>query len=284
LRWVRVLCILWFFLGLLAGASKAQDIEPSQELAQAQDLADELAEDQDIDPAHAQDKALDEQPEREKFLLDLGTARPTQPDIGQREVDFRKPRIVKKFRRLKTKARRRDWLWYHSVPVIIGPRGVNYIVDRHHLCRALLELGYNKTYGEVLHDWSKLPEEKFWENMRFYEPEGRGYLHLKDQHGNMIEPKNLPKTLMKMGDNLYRSLVYFVKRAGGFEKMPIPFFEFDWADFFNKFIPYEILKSNWDKALEFALKLCHSEHAMHQSGFSPFNLKQIKTCAKAHRK
>src|ERR1700751_6309258 len=61
--------------------------------------------------------------------------RPTQIPVGMREVKAKR----KHWRELAEKKRDKDadFLGKHMIPVILGPKERNYVIDHHHLGRAL---------------------------------------------------------------------------------------------------------------------------------------------------
>src|SRR5690349_7811977 len=89
------------------------------------------------------------------FRIDAGQLHPTQFALGWREVVAKRqllesmsdPDVLAK---LKTK----------NIPVVIGPGGVPYMTDGHHMLRALLEstVADKSAYGHVLANWSNLDE------------------------------------------------------------------------------------------------------------------------------
>ena len=64
-------------------------------------------------------------------ILDL---RPTQITVGFREVEKKR----KRFKELSARAGD-NFLGRHMIPSVLGPKGRHYIIDNHHLARALHE-------------------------------------------------------------------------------------------------------------------------------------------------
>jgi hypothetical protein len=75
-------------------------------------------------------------------------------------------------------------------PIVIGPGGAFYITDRHHLARALYDLGEATTYCKVLDNLSGLQPDAFWKHM-----EDSNGVYLKDHQGNVITPRDLPTSI-----------------------------------------------------------------------------------------
>ena len=62
--------------------------------------------------------------------------RPTQITVGMREVEAKR----KRWRETATK-KGREFLGKHLIPVILGPKRRHYVIDHHHLARALHDEG-----------------------------------------------------------------------------------------------------------------------------------------------
>ena len=65
------------------------------------------------------------------------TLRPTQMTVGMREVKEKRQR----FREHKSKKKQEDLIGSHMIPVVEGPDQRYYVVDHHHLARALHDEG-----------------------------------------------------------------------------------------------------------------------------------------------
>ncbi len=71
--------------------------------------------------------------------LAINALHPTQPGLGLLQVE-------KEVEQLKSKSAKKLWAWAQKkrIPVVIGPDGRYWLVDRHHLTRALWSLGMRK--------------------------------------------------------------------------------------------------------------------------------------------
>src|SRR5215468_236078 len=87
-------------------------------------------------------------------LLDL---RPTQMTVGFREVDAWR----KRWREHKGK-KAQEFLGKHVIPVVLGPKKRHYVVDHHHLARALHEEGVKNVMVTVVSNLSMLDNDAFW--------------------------------------------------------------------------------------------------------------------------
>ena len=181
-------------------------------------------------------------------MVAIDELRPTQMTVGLREVKAKQDEWKK------TGAGKQEiFLGRHMVPVIQGPRDRFYVIDHHHLCRALLANGQTDVEITVIANLSRLEKEAFWVFM-----DNRAWLHPYDAEGKRRPWEDLPKRIADMADDPYRSLAGALRRAGGFAKDTTPFAEFLWADFFRRRIKPGRLKSHFNKALDEALTLAKS--------------------------
>ncbi|MCM2278591.1 MAG: ParB/Srx family N-terminal domain-containing protein [Oligoflexia bacterium] len=151
---------------------------------------------------------------------------PTQFNVGLREVDIRSEAI----RAVKDEPKKlKKLLKDQPAMVVKGPGGKLYLVDGHHFTRALAEEGIEKTYVEVVKDWSELPVDEFWAKM-----EKKAWVYWRDQGGPPRGFDELPATVRGLTDDPYRSLAWLVREAGGYRNEDAPFQEFAWADYFRE--------------------------------------------------
>jgi len=204
--------------------------------------------------------------ERLRFV-DVNELRPTQMNIGLIEVK-RKAEKLESF----SNHQLDEYLRENPIPVVIGPHEKLYLVDHHHLSRALIEnqnkvdkkRRHTNVYITIIADLSNLSKNEFWKEMA-----ARNYTFLKDANGNDIEPKDLPKNVADMGDDFYRSLAGAVKNDGAYTKVKTPFTEFAWATFFRERIKLQPgdPKTNFVTAKRQAIALAQSEDARNLPGF-----------------
>jgi hypothetical protein len=184
--------------------------------------------------------------------------RPTQITVGMREVELRK----KRWRTLGNK-KEAAYLGRHMIPVILGPKTRHYVIDHHHLVRALHDEGVNELLVTVIADLRALDTDAFW-----FVLDNRGWMHPFDVHGRRRGYKDIPKTVDKMADDPFRSLAGQVRRMGGFAKDTTPFSEFLWADFLRRRITRETVERDFLRALKIALKLSRKEDAAYLPGWA----------------
>jgi len=183
--------------------------------------------------------------------------RPTQITVGMREV------LAKRQRWRETAKRRAGkFLGRHVIPVILGPRSRHYVVDHHHLARALHDEGVKEVVVTVVFDLRALEPDAFWTVM-----DNRNWMHPYDDEGRRRHYRDIPKMVSGLVDDPFRSLAGELRRAGGFAKDVTPFSEFLWADFLRRRIKRKLVERDFDHAMEQALRLAKSPEAGYLPGW-----------------
>ena len=121
--------------------------------------------------------------------------------------------------------------------VVIGPRGSVYLTDGHHTFSTFWDAdgGRNhqlKVWVKVSDNFSALGEAAFWARMR-----EENKVWLKNGRNQAITPQQLPSAigLRALGDDPYRSLVYFTREvAYAPPEQATEFLEFYWADWLRQ--------------------------------------------------
>jgi hypothetical protein len=186
-------------------------------------------------------------------ILDLC---PTQMTVGMREVKAKRKRW-----RDESKKKGEEFLGKHMIPVILGPKHRHYIIDHHHLARALHDEGVKEVAVTDVANLSKLDQDSFW-----YVMENRDWTH-PFVDGRRRPYSDLPKSVDKLVDDPFRSLAGELRRAGGFAKDTTPFSEFLWADFLRRRVKRETVDAHFEHALEKALELAKEEQASYLPGW-----------------
>jgi hypothetical protein len=187
-------------------------------------------------------------------IVDL---RPTQITVGMREV------LAKRKRWRETGAKKGGkFLGKHLIPVILGPNHRHYVVDHHHLARALHDEGVKDVAVAVFADLSGLDRDAFWTVM-----DNRNWMHPFDDAGRRRHYRDIPKSVTGLVDDPFRSLAGELRRAGGFAKDTTPFSEFLWADFLRRRMKAKAVKADFDRAIEKALQLAKSAEAGYLPGW-----------------
>jgi hypothetical protein len=226
-------------------------------------------------PALASDANCDKQSKKgDTCLCEISDLHPTQASVGMAEVRI-------KAEKLKAKIQQRsesDFLAYlrkheKAEPVTIGPNGIFYITDHHHLARALYDIGVSKTYCTIINNLSDVASDEFWKQLK-----DNNEVYLKDQNGNLITPQDLPTTVKNLSNNPFRSLAGAVRESCGFEKgdkssSGEDYLEFQWADYLRAHwaqtgISAEDIDTNFERATVAALHLAAQKDAAGLPGYT----------------
>jgi hypothetical protein len=187
----------------------------------------------------------------------LASLRPTQMTVGLREVALKRHQ----WRNIADK-KGPEFLGSHMIPVVIGPKQQYWLIDHHHLGRALLDEGVEHVLVSIVARLDGLDKHSFLTFM-----DNRNWLHTFDRHGDRRDYADLPRKLGKMADDPYRSLAGEVRRAGGYAKTITPYSEFLWADFFRRQISDKMIEGDFEASVVRALKLAHGKRAAYLPGW-----------------
>ncbi len=196
---------------------------------------------------------------REPILTPVSilSLRPTQMTVGMKEVGEKR----KRWREHKLK-KRAKLLGTHMIPVVVGPDKKNYVIDHHHLARALHEEGEKNVLVSVVADLTMVDRKAFWvvlDNHRWVYPH--------DAKGERRDYGDLPKNVTGLKDDPFRSLAGELRRAGGFAKDTTSFSEFLWADFLRRRMSRKTVDNDFEKAIAQALSPGKSKDAVYLPGW-----------------
>ncbi len=186
-------------------------------------------------------------------------AHPTQFSVGMVEVREKQaavealaPDALKKF------------LKKHTIPTVVGPRHVFYMIDHHHLARALLVAGVDHMNLDIQGDDSGLTEADFWAKM-----ESAQHVYLFDENGRgPLSTSQLPSTVALLADDVYRSLAWAVlKQTSAYADTNAPYASFLWANFFRTRISRASLDSDFGAAVQAGAALARSPDAASLPGY-----------------
>jgi hypothetical protein len=184
--------------------------------------------------------------------------RPTQITVGMREVEAKR----KAWRAQRSKKEAAEFLGKHMVPVVLGPKDRQYVVDHHHLARALYEEGVKSVLTTAIANLKHLEPDCFW-----FVLENRNWMHPYDDNGRRRSHEDIPTSVKQLVDDPFRSLAGELRHIGGFAKDTTPFSEFLWADFLRRRMKRKRVEKDFASALEQALKLAKSEEADYLPGW-----------------
>lgn len=198
-------------------------------------------------------------PPAESGFTRIANLRPTQFTVGFREVAQKRLRLRSRMR--KAGVGRAS---IPVAPVVLGPGGAVYLVDRHHLACAMKDEGLQEVLTRQIADYSALAPADLWPTL-----ETKGWCRPYDAAGRRRPAAEIPHTLAALLDDPLRSLASALRRAGGFTKGAAPFSEFAWADFLREQISSEVVTEDFDGALERALFLARTRAARRLPGWRP---------------
>lgn len=187
----------------------------------------------------------------------IATLRPTQITVGLREVEEKRDRL-----REHKQKKIGKFLGDHMIPVVRGPKDRLYVIDHHHLALALHKEGIRNVLVTVVSDLSVLETDAFWTYLDHH-----AWVHPYDTEGRRRTYADIPRSVIDLKDDPYRSLAGELRRLGGFAKDTTPFSEFLWADFFRWRIKRRRVEKNFNAAIEHAMEFAKSEDARYLPGW-----------------
>lgn len=185
----------------------------------------------------------------------IKSLRPTQLTVGLIEVAAKRDSW-------RSERNKGEFLGRHMIPVVIGPKERPYVIDHHHLARALLDEGQKEVLIQPVAHLQGQSQEHFW---RFLD--NQGLLHPFDENGERRSYEDIPKSIARLKDDPFRSLAGAVRSAGGYAKETHPFMEFIWADYFRPTFKRRDIRNHWNRTLEEAVALARHKDAHFMPGW-----------------
>lgn len=148
-------------------------------------------------------------------------------------------------------------------PAIVGPGKVIWLLDHHHEFRAVQELGIEYAWVTIVGDFHKLDKGEFEKAMK-------NFVYLGDAEGKMtFKISTLPERVSEIKqDDPYRSLVSFLRRAGGYLKTGLLHTDFAWANGgLREWVSVSMIENNLERAVEIGLEFCASDEAKRLPGY-----------------
>lgn len=176
---------------------------------------------------------------------------PTQMTVGMRAVDMKRQRWREKHSHVSV-----NYLNRHRIPVVLGPNAGHYLIDRHHLTRALYDEGISELPVLIVANLSEYGFNEFWRILEHYQ-----WSHPFDDQGRRCSYDDMPTSVNALIDDPFRSLAGALKVTGIYAKSKAPFTEFRWADFMRSRIPRELVEQHFERALALAIGLAESAEA-----------------------
>jgi hypothetical protein len=202
----------------------------------------------------------------DEFKYPVLKLRPTQAAYGALAVR-KKSEDLADIREEEGKKALRKELKKEVIPVVAAPDGRFYLIDHHHLARAAHDMGRENVFCILEKDYSKLGSmDEFWKRMR-----EKKWVRDVDELGRKIRiPDGLPKSVLQLRNDPYRSLAWYVRQSGGYRKSNVEFAEFEWADFFRKDRRFDVgtTAAEFRRALAAALEIVHTKETKHLPGWT----------------
>ena len=201
---------------------------------------------------------------REPILqpIPILSLRPTQMTVGMIEVKEKRKRLREHWKEQKSKKKQGEFLGRHMIPVVLGPGKLHYVVDHHHLARALHEEGVDDILVSVIADLTMVDKDAFWGVL-----DNHKWVYPYDAKGERHHFRDIPKSVVDLKDDPFRSLAGEVRRMGGFAKDTTPFSEFLWVDFLRRKMSRQSADNNFKKAIEKAIGFAKSKDAVYLPGW-----------------
>ncbi len=205
----------------------------------------------------------------------IDVMRPTQCAVGFLEVQL-------KMQELRGRAQKPDllqkYLKGHPIPAVLGPDRRMYLTDHHHMGLALVQLAeewdasdqpaaanpYRDCCFQIVKDMSDRHEMTM--RQFFAKLEEQHLSHPFDGQGKRLGA--IPRHLVDLVDDPYRSLAGLARKAGAYDKVPVPFTEFKWADFLRDKIDARLIgPEQLAQAIFQAVQLANGPAAAHLPGY-----------------
>ena len=182
---------------------------------------------------------------------------PTQGGVGQIQVDETQATLAGMSAKQLDKLMKKK-----EIPVVIAPDGSYWLVDRHHLTKALWQQGVKDARVKVI---GRLQDKaNFWSQMQ-----NNHWAWLKNEKGQPLTPEQLPTSIDKLPDYPYRTLAGLLQNAGYFRKdKQVYFVEFAWASWLGKQMQWmPVDNSNLAARLQQAKRLACGSDASDLPGY-----------------
>lgn len=200
------------------------------------------------------------------YRINVWETEATQPGIGGIEVDYKARRFKKQYRKSKSKfiAAIED-----KIARIVACGDGIYLIDGNHSDVALARSGLMPFMRVEIKDRvSGLSRAECAEWL-----ERNGYTQLYSiSEGRTLRFDELPRNVVNLPDEPYRSLAWTVRKTGGYEKVETDYAEFEWGKFLRTKIPPERLAADFRAATLEALAYAHSDEAKNLPGFTTKSL------------
>ena len=196
---------------------------------------------------------------RHQINTRVARLRPTQITISMQRV----AQVRAQIRGALVRGQLNDFLTWRVFSGVLGPDGAVYVIDDHHIARALGDEAVETCIVAIQHDLSNVIPDRFWIAM-----ERQGFVHPVDASGRRRAFASIPRLLAQLEDDPYRTLAVNVRDNGGCSWEGAAA-EILWANFLRPRVPAAVLAASTEEALRIALTEVRSEAARRLPGWKP---------------
>ena len=197
---------------------------------------------------------------RHRIGASVAELRPTQMTVAMARVAQTRAQI----RAAVMRGQLQDFLTWRVFPGVLGPGGAVFVIDEHHIARALADEAIETCVVVLQHDFSQVLPDRFWIVM-----ERQGFVHPVDAAGRRRAFASIPRLLAQLEDDPYRYLAVNVRDSGGCNAWEGAAAEILWANFLRSRVPGALLAGSAAEALRVALSHAHSDAARRLPGWKP---------------
>jgi hypothetical protein len=197
---------------------------------------------------------------RNQIHTSVADLRPTQITVAMARVAQMRTQI----RGALARGQLQDFLTWRLFPGVLGPGGAVFVIDEHHVARALADERIERCIVVLHHDLSRVLPDRFWIAM-----ERQGFVHPIDAAGRRRAFGSIPRHLALLEDDPYRFLAVNVRDNGGCNEWEGSAAELQWANFLRARVPAPLLSTDPSAALNAALTHARSEAAKRLPGWKP---------------
>lgn len=159
--------------------------------------------------------------------------KPSQFHVGRPAIEKRKKALLEK-----DAFQIQEYLAQRPIPFVLGPNGKYWILDRHHLSTALVEIRADLATKGVpiekidvhFEQWANFKELDWPE---FYRKMTNRQFIFPFQNGKEKSPDLIPERIQELTPDIWRGLAWIVRESGAYAKTPIPFVEFFWGEHYR---------------------------------------------------
>jgi hypothetical protein len=196
---------------------------------------------------------------RHQVSAGVAHLRPTQITVAMERVAHMRAQI----RTAVVRGQLQDFLTWRMFSAVLGPGGAVFVVDDHHIARALADEAIETCIVVVQQDLSRVLPDRFWIAM-----ERQGFVHPVDASGRRRAFGAIPRHLAQLENDPYRCLAVNLRDNGGCNWEGAAA-EILWANFLRSRVPASLLAGNASGALRVALPQARSNAARRLPGWKP---------------